>query len=83
MWNAVFDDGRVCISILHPPGTDKFNELVSHLMRWSAYSLSLLVHRIVYQILFILSEPSSAAQLHPISLIDSVHEDADKFDLEK
>ena len=25
---VVFDDGRVCISILHPPGTDKFNELV-------------------------------------------------------
>lgn len=29
---AVFDDGRVCISILHPPGTDKFNELVSNLL---------------------------------------------------
>ena len=53
------------------------------LSEWSAFSLSLLVNRIVYQILFILSEPISAAKLHPLSVIDSLHEDADKLDLEK
>ena len=26
--SAVYPDGRVCISILHPPGEDKFNEQV-------------------------------------------------------
>ena len=25
---AVYPDGKVCISILHPPGEDKFNEMV-------------------------------------------------------
>jgi hypothetical protein len=26
--NSVYPDGKVCISILHPPGEDQFNELV-------------------------------------------------------
>jgi hypothetical protein len=25
----VYEDGKVCISILHPPGEDAFNEFVS------------------------------------------------------
>ena len=32
--NAVYPDGRVCISILHPPGEDKFNEFESAEERW-------------------------------------------------
>lgn len=31
---AVFPDGRVCISILHPPGVDQFNQLESADERW-------------------------------------------------
>lgn len=27
MWHPnIYPDGKVCISILHPPGTDAFNE---------------------------------------------------------
>ena len=27
MWHPnIYPDGRVCISILHPPGTDRFND---------------------------------------------------------
>ena len=30
MWHPnIYPDGKVCISILHPPGTDKFNEFES------------------------------------------------------
>ena len=32
MWHPnIYEDGRVCISILHPPGHDRFNELVRSL----------------------------------------------------
>lgn len=30
----IYPDGRVCISILHPPGTDRFNEQESADERW-------------------------------------------------
>jgi ubiquitin-conjugating enzyme E2 G1 len=30
----VYPDGKVCISILHPPGTDRFNEQESADERW-------------------------------------------------
>lgn len=30
----VYTDGTVCISILHPPGTDQFNEMESADERW-------------------------------------------------
>ncbi len=30
----MYPDGRVCISILHPPGEDKFNEKESADERW-------------------------------------------------
>jgi ubiquitin-protein ligase len=30
---SVYPDGKVCISILHPPGEDVHNELVTHSMR--------------------------------------------------
>ena len=29
-WFEVYEDGKVCISILHPPGEDEFNEFVSY-----------------------------------------------------
>ena len=31
---AVYADGKVCISILHPPGTDQFNEQETADERW-------------------------------------------------
>jgi len=30
----IYPDGKVCISILHPPGTDRFNEMESADERW-------------------------------------------------
>lgn len=30
----IYADGRVCISILHPPGTDRFNEQETADERW-------------------------------------------------
>ena len=30
----IYPDGKVCISILHPPGEDKFNEFESATERW-------------------------------------------------
>lgn len=33
--NTVYEDGKVCISILHPPGEDRFNERVSSLFLFS------------------------------------------------
>lgn len=32
--SPVYEDGRVCISILHPPGVDEFNEQESAEERW-------------------------------------------------
>ena len=35
MWHPnIYPDGKVCISILHPPGTDEFNEQESADERW-------------------------------------------------
>ena len=35
MWHPnVYPDGKVCISILHPPGTDRFNDQETADERW-------------------------------------------------
>ena len=35
MWHPnIYEDGRVCISILHPPGTDQFNTQETADVRW-------------------------------------------------
>jgi len=35
MWHPnIYKDGKVCISILHPPGTDRFNEQETADERW-------------------------------------------------
>ena len=35
MWHPnIYPDGKVCISILHPPGVDQFNELEKAEERW-------------------------------------------------
>ena len=35
MWHPnIYPDGKVCISILHPPGTDAFNSMESAEERW-------------------------------------------------
>ena len=35
MWHPnIYTDGKVCISILHPPGTDQFNQQETADVRW-------------------------------------------------
>mmetsp|Transcript_30018 Transcript_30018/g.64854 ORF Transcript_30018/g.64854 Transcript_30018/m.64854 type:complete len:167 (+) Transcript_30018:243-743(+) len=56
MWHPnIYPDGRVCISILHPPGTDQFNEQESADERWRPI---LGVHSILISVVSMLMEPN-------------------------
>nr|AET50795.1 hypothetical protein [Eimeria tenella] len=56
MWHPnVFPDGRVCISILHPPGADVFNEQETAEERWRPI---LGVEAILVSVISMLGEPS-------------------------
>lgn len=56
MWHPnVFPDGKVCISILHPPGTDKFNEGETADERWRPI---LGVESIIISVISMLSDPN-------------------------
>ncbi len=52
---SVYEDGRVCISILHPPGEDKFNEQETAEERWRPI---LGVESIVISVISMLSDPN-------------------------
>mmetsp|Transcript_3077 Transcript_3077/g.4806 ORF Transcript_3077/g.4806 Transcript_3077/m.4806 type:complete len:167 (-) Transcript_3077:261-761(-) len=51
----IYSDGRVCISILHPPGTDRFNEQESADERWRPI---LGVHSILVSVISMLVDPN-------------------------
>mmetsp|Transcript_90468 Transcript_90468/g.165684 ORF Transcript_90468/g.165684 Transcript_90468/m.165684 type:complete len:167 (+) Transcript_90468:92-592(+) len=56
MWHPnIYPDGRVCISILHPPGTDRFNEQESADERWRPI---LGVHSILISVISMLVDPN-------------------------
>jgi len=56
MWHPnIYQDGRVCISILHPPGTDRFNEQESAEERWRPV---LGVEQILVSVVSMLNEPN-------------------------
>jgi len=56
MWHPnVYEDGTVCISILHPPGEDQFNEQESAEERWRPV---LGVEQIIISVLSMLSDPN-------------------------
>lgn len=56
MWHPnVFPDGRVCISILHPPGHDVFNEQEKAEERWRPI---LGVEAILLSVISMLGEPN-------------------------
>lgn len=59
---SVFPDGRVCISILHPPGTDEFNSQESADERWRPI---LGVEAVLLSVISMLTDPniSSPANL--------------------
>lgn len=52
---TVYEDGKVCISILHPPGTDVFNELEKAEERWRPI---LSVEAIIVSVMSMLSAPN-------------------------
>lgn len=56
MWHPnVYQDGRVCISILHPPGEDEFNQQESAVERWRPI---LGVEQILISVISMLSDPN-------------------------
>ena len=56
MWHPnIYTDGKVCISILHPPGTDKFNEQEKAEERWRP---SLGAEEILLSVISMLNDPN-------------------------
>ena len=56
MWHPnIYPDGRVCISILHPPGTDEFNEQETADERWRPI---LGIESILLSVISMLSDPN-------------------------
>jgi len=56
MWHPnVYEDGIVCISILHPPGEDRYNEHESADERWRPI---LGVESIIISVISMLSDPN-------------------------
>ena len=56
MWHPnIYKDGKVCISILHPPGVDNMNELEKAEERWRPV---LGVEQILVSVISMLSEPN-------------------------
>ena len=56
MWHPnVYPDGKVCISILHPPGTDRYNLQESADERWRPI---LGVEQVLISVLSLLNEPN-------------------------
>jgi ubiquitin-conjugating enzyme E2 G1 len=56
MWHPnVYEDGKVCISILHPPGDDATNSLETSEIRWRPI---LGVESIIISVISMLSDPN-------------------------
>lgn len=56
MWHPnVYDSGEVCISILHPPGTDKHNEMETADERWRPI---LGVEQILISVISLFADPN-------------------------
>ena len=57
MWHPnIYPDGKVCISILHPPGTDAFNEQETADERWRPI---LGVEAILVSVMTMLNDPNT------------------------
>eukprot|EP01031_Cornospumella_fuschlensis_P028936 gene28936-34924_t len=56
IWHPnVYEDGTVCISILHPPGEDRYNQQESAVERWRPI---LGVEQIIVSVISMLSDPN-------------------------
>lgn len=53
----VYDNGVVCISILHPPGTDQMNALESAAMRWTPVQT---LEKVLLSVISMIADPDPA-----------------------
>lgn len=59
IWHPnVYEDGKVCISILHAPGTDRFNELETAEERWRPI---LSVEAVLMSVISMLGDPNDSS----------------------
>ncbi len=76
MWHPnVYPDGKVCISILHPPGTDRFNLQESADERWRPI---LGVEQVLISVLSLLNEPNGDSPAN-IDAAKMMREDKKEF----
>eukprot|EP00347_Sterkiella_histriomuscorum_P010761 403375019 len=74
MWHPnIYPDGKVCISILHPPGTDEYNNQESADERWRPI---LGVESIVLSVISMLNDPNISSPAN----IDAAVEYRDNYD---
>lgn len=66
----VFKDGRVCISILHPPGTDAYNEQESADERWRPI---IGVEAIIMSVISMLGEPNPDSPANVEAAVGNFH----------
>ncbi len=55
---TVYEDGKVCISILHPPGEDRYNEQETAEERWRPI---IGVEAIIISVISMLSDPNDTS----------------------
>lgn len=71
MWHPnVYPDGKVCISILHPPGEDKFNPRETAEMRWRPI---LGVEAIIISFISMLSDPNDDSPANIDAAVRNTH----------
>jgi ubiquitin-conjugating enzyme E2 G1 len=72
IWHPnVYDDGKVCISILHPPGEDRFNENEKASERWRPI---LGVEQIIVSVISMLSDPNDESPANIDAAVSSCSE---------
>jgi ubiquitin-conjugating enzyme E2 R len=58
MWHPnIYADGRVCISILHPPGEDEMNSMETASMRWTPVQS---IDKVLISIVSLLADPDAS-----------------------
>ncbi|CDW72754.1 ubiquitin conjugating [Stylonychia lemnae] len=74
MWHPnIYPDGKVCISILHPPGTDEYNNQETADERWRPI---LGVESIILSVISMLNDPNISSPAN----IDAAVEYRDNYD---
>lgn len=58
MWHPnIYPDGKVCISILHPPGEDEMNSLETASMRWTPIQS---IDKVLISVVSLLADPDAS-----------------------